>query len=302
MRTGIPLLALACALLMVGSPHPVWGAGARGSADPLARLDRNPYDYAARRELVEQCLAAGEHASAYYHAAWLYWLAPKEHAEAGFAYLADRRLRDRARAAGPEGAVSIVVGAVTARQRLVDTCLRGTIATQTSFLQREVSQLLAEAERNARVLAKGDPVVRAALADLSLTVDDALRFEGGSRSRRERLKVLRRAAGLAESGVAQLPESPGAHRLLGLVHARRAEMDAQPELWDSAITEFEAAWRLDPNNILLPETLRVLSLRTGRWDEARGWQATAAMIGEGKCGGDDTNPDAPRGEQAGAEE
>jgi len=99
--------------------------------------------------LVEQCLAAREHASAYYHAAWLYWLAPKEQAEAGFAYVADRRLRDRARAAGPDGAVSIVVGAVTARQQLVDACLRGTIATQTSFLQREVSQLLAEAERNA---------------------------------------------------------------------------------------------------------------------------------------------------------
>ena len=201
MRTRIPLLALACALLMVGSPHPASGGGARVSADPLARLDRNPYDYAARRELVEQRLAAREHTSAYYHAAGLYWLAPKQHAEAGFGYLSDRRLRERARAAGPEGAVSIVVGAVTARQRLVDACLRGTIATQTSFLQREVSQLLAEAERNARVLAKGDPVVRAALADLSLTLDDALRFEGGSGSRRERLKVLRRAAGLAEISI-----------------------------------------------------------------------------------------------------
>jgi len=187
---------------------------------------------------------------------------------------------------------------VTARQRLVDTCLRGTITTQPSFLQREVSQLLAEAERKARVLAKGDPVVRAALVDLSLTVDDALRFEGGSRGRRERLKVLRRAAGLAESGVAQLPESSGAHRLLGLVRARRAELDAQAELWDSAVTEFEAAYRLDPGNLLVADTLRVLSLRAGRWEEARRWQATAARMGEGKCGGDDTNPGEPEGEQA----
>ena len=235
-----------------------------------ARLQADPYDYQARNQLVQACRQSRRYQNAYYHAAWLTWLAPRDQAQSasGFHYLRDRRARDRAAASVPDGSIFVVVTTVRASQMLNDACLNGTLPQQTARLRAELSDLVASAEAAADRIGVRDPVARAALARTYLTLDDLLSLEQTPASREARPSVLRKAASLASAVAAWLPDSPGAHRTLCLIYARRAELEQRAELWDLAIAEGERAQQLDPTDPTLPELLWGLHLRAGHWETA----------------------------------
>ena len=235
-----------------------------------ARLQADPYDHQARNQLVQACRQSRRYQNAYYHAAWLTWLAPRDQAQSasGFHYLRDRRARDRAAASVPDGSIFVVVTTVRASQMLNDACLNGTLPQQTARLRAELSDLVASAEAAADRIGVRDPVARVALARAYLTLDDLLSLEQTPASREARPSVLRKAASLASAVVAWLPDSPGAHRTLCLIYARRAELEQRAELWDLAIAEGERAQQLDPTDPTLPELLWGLHLRAGHWETA----------------------------------
>lgn len=235
-----------------------------------ARLQADPYDHQARNQLVQACRQSRRYQNAYYHAAWLTWLAPRHQAQSasGFHYLRDRRARDRAAASAPDGSIFVVVTAVRASQMLNDACLNGTLPQQTARLRAELSDLVASAEAAADRIGVRDPVARAALARAYLALDDLLSLEQTPASRQARPSVLRKAASLASAVAAWLPDSPGAHRTLCLIYARRAELERRAELWDLAIAEGERAQQLDPTDPTLPELLWGLHLRAGHWEAA----------------------------------
>jgi len=235
-----------------------------------ARLQADPYDHQARNQLVQACRQSRRYQKAYYHAAWLTWLAPRHQAQSasGFHYLRDRRARDRAAASVSDGSIFVVATAVRASQMLNDACLNGTLPQQTARLRAELSDLVASAEAAADRIGVRDPVARAALARAYLTLDDLLSLEQTPASREARPSVLRKAASLASAVAAWLPDSPGAHRTLCLIYARRAELEGRAELWDLAIAEGERAQQLDPTDATLPELLWGLHLRAGHWEAA----------------------------------
>jgi hypothetical protein len=73
MRRIVPLVLVALALL------PGRLGAQEGSIFSLERhLGRHPCDYAAREDLVAAYRQSGDHAAAYYHAAWLAWLATRQ--------------------------------------------------------------------------------------------------------------------------------------------------------------------------------------------------------------------------------
>ena len=271
------------------------GALAKES-DMLSReeqVSRDPYDYAARADLVAAYRGAGDHASAYYHAAWLSWLASREYAEsqAGSLSLRDRGLRDRAARMGTKGPVAAAIAAVKAKRLLQATCLNGAIAQQTPRLRAEISDLLAQAERADSETGKADPVATIAVAHLCLALDDVLALEDAPESGRLRSQVLRKAASQATAVVTWLPKSSGAHRTLAIVRARLADLpagrqaglDNRAELWNLATAEGARAQELDPADPALAEVLWVLHLRAGHWAEARKWQGEALGKGVGEC-------------------
>jgi hypothetical protein len=256
--------ALALAILLL----PI---GAHGSAsDPL---DADPYDYHARQQLARRYRQAGGYASAYYHAAWLTWLAPRQYAasDTGTQLLRDRRARDEATWVGFE-AVAIAVAAVNAEQLVYDTCLNGALPGQASRLRAEVTDLLSSAEKTERQASRADAVARSALARLYLTLDDCLVMESSKAALRERPRVLQKAASLASGVAGRLPKSPGAHRTLAIARARLAEIENRPEHWDMAIEECETAQALDPYDPALSPMIWTLHLRAGHWADAQRWE------------------------------
>ena len=267
----ILLLTLALALC----PAAACGSAAPSSLE--AQLERAPYDYPARQDLVAAYRESRDYGAAYYHAAWLAWLAAGQYADSdlGWAFLRPREFRDRASRSDTPG-LQVILAAVEAQQKLHDTCFNGAIAQQAGRLRKDISDLLARAEQSESDATKNDPVARIALAHLALTLDDALVFEDTSASRRARPPVLRAAASRAAAVAAWLPDAPGPHRTLALIRARLAELDNRPALWDLAIAEAERAFELDPEDPRLAELLWTLHLRAGRWAEAKVWESRVA--------------------------
>lgn len=261
--------------LSILAPLGAWGeSGAPEIRAQDADLERNPYAHDARQALVAEARNSGDYAVAYYHAAWLAWLGPRQYADsdAGLAYLRDRATRERA---SRSDAVSLapVIAAVEAKELLANSCCNGAIGQQAGGLSARITDLIARAEEAEAQSGGRNPVARIALAHLYLSLDDALTFAGASDRRRSRLRILRQAASRAAAVVAWLPESPGAHRTLAVVRARLAEIDNQSELWDIAIAEAERAHQLDLADASLVEFLWTLHLRAGHWTEAQRWQA-----------------------------
>jgi hypothetical protein len=238
-------------------------------------LQRNPYDYAARKDLAAAHRQARDYSSAYYHAAWLTWLASRQYADSEFgtSFLTNRGVRDRAARGTGSGPVRAAIAAIDAKHLIRSTCLNGAIAQQAPRLRGEVAHLLARAEEAQAGSGKNDPVARMATAHLALALDDALRFQGGAEAPRQRLLILRKAASCAAAAAAWVPECPGPHRLLAVTRARMAEIERDSQFWDLSIAAGERAYELDPDDTELPELLWMLHLRAGHWEEAKRWQA-----------------------------
>ncbi len=265
-------------LLLAGLPSAAYGV------DPASleqHVRRNPCDYSARRDLVVAQAGSGDFAAAYYHAAWLAWLGPREYADSaeGIAFIRSRLNRDRSRLHATRSTAT-VTAAVQARRLLFDTCLNGAVAQQTTRLRRDISDLAERAEETAAAASRNDPVVRMALADLALTLDDVLVFEGRNSTKRSRVRTLRAAASRAEAAAAMVPEAPGPRRLLAVIRSRLAELDGIPDLWDLAIAEAEFARQIDPSDAYLSELLWTLHLRAGHWERAKVWQKRVEAAAE----------------------
>jgi hypothetical protein len=259
--------------------------GAVGRMDASLRermLTREPYDYSSRAALVTEYSELGEHSSAYYHAAWLAWLAPREYADSnqGKAILRSRELRERAAGAG--GAASVAITAVQAQELLHEACLSGTVEQQYVRLRGEIGDHLTRAEQMELKGGRHDAVIRIALARLTLSLDDAVAFDSSADHRRLRLSILRKAASRASSVAGWLPDCPGPHRLLARIRARMADIEDGKELWALAIGDAERAHSLDPGDSALVELLWVLNLRAGDWQAARRWQ-TRLEAASGGC-------------------
>ena len=238
------------------------------------RLARSPYDYEARRELVEACRRDGDHASAYYQAAWLAWLAPRSYAEsgAGLVLLRDQRARDRAAVEGKAHGAAAVVAAMDGRRAFLDSCLNGAIVQQASRVRADLTKLIAVAEEAEGRVGRADPVARSAIAQLYLLLDACLVFEDTPESRRARPRAVQKAVSLATTVAAWLPESPGAHRMVAVSRARQAELENRTEWWEVAVEASRRAAALDPEDARLSEMVRALHLRAGQWSEARRWE------------------------------
>ncbi len=269
--------------LSILAPLGAWGeSGAPEIRSPAVVIERDPYAHSARQALVTKARNAGDYAVAYYHTAWLAWLAPRRYADsdAGLPYLRDRATRDRA-SRNDAGSLAPVIAAVEAKELLANSCCNGAIGQQAGRLSATITDLIARAEEAEARSGGRDPVARIALAHLYLALDDAVIFAGGSDRRRSRLDTLRQAASRAAAVVAWLPDSPGAHRTLAVVRARLAEIDNQSELWDLAIAEADRARQLDPGDASLVEFLWTLHLRAGHWAEAQRWQARLKAASDG---------------------
>lgn len=239
-----------------------------------ARLARSPYDDAARQDLVAAYRDSRDYGPAYYHAAWLAWLAVGQYADSdlGSAFLRTREFRDRASRSDLRG-LQVVLAAAEAQRKLHDTCFNGAISQQAGRLRKDIADLLARAAAAESGAARNDPVVRIALARLALTLDDALVFENTSASHRARPALLRSAASRAAAVAAWLPDAPGPRYTLALARARLAELDNRSAFWDLAIVEAQRALQLDPDNPRIVELLWTLHLRAGLWAEARAWES-----------------------------
>ncbi len=244
---------------------------------PSMRALPPPDEYSARQTLVDGLRLNGDLAGAYRTAAWLAWLAPRRYSESsqGAGFLRDRGNRDRA--AADSQTLAPVIAAADADRRLRDACLRGTIAQQAERLRRDIADMLAEAEAAAADGGRNDPVTRMALAQLGITLDDAITLESaggaGSSVQVSRESVLRTAATRAAAVAAWLPQAPGPHRSLAIIRGRLASLDGRSELWDEAIAEANRTYELDAADPYLPELLWTLNLRAGHWTEAVTWRA-----------------------------
>jgi len=247
---------------------------AANAGTPADALNADPYDYHARQQLVRAYQDAGDWTSAYYQAAWLAWFAPRRFADSptGALLLRDRRARDQAAAWAASGQVAAVIAAADAARTVANTCLNGAVTTQASRLRDEVTGLISTAEQADSKLARPDPVARAALARLYLSLDDCLALDNTADSQRARPKALQKAASLASAVVGWLPKSPGAHLTLAIARARLAGLDNRAEFWDMAIEECRMAEALDPYDHALIGMIWTLYLRAGKWAEAKRWE------------------------------
>lgn len=268
------IIALALLLGLLLSPPALAQPAPSNIAERETALARDPYSYETRQRLVAQSRRAGDYPVAYYHAAWLAWLAPRRFADsdAGLPFLHDMDARGRA-SRGRTGPSPAITAAVQAQRLLSNTCLNGAIAQQAPRLRTEIADLLARAEDAENRAQHADPVARIALAHLCLSLDDALAFEAAPDSDRLRLKLLQQAVSRAAAAAAWLPECPGPHRTLAVIRARIADLDNRADLWDLAIAEAERALQLDPDDPTLLDLLWTLNLRAGRWTDAKAWQA-----------------------------
>lgn len=243
---------------------------ARAAADPLPVGLDNTYDYAARQRLALDASKRGDTRTALYHGAWLMYLGPKRYSEAAEVVLQGRNLRDRSHHLVLSGVYPIIVAAQDARRALLDTCGNGTVPSQGARLQDTVLDLLQQAEQAQDELPQSDPVARACVADLYLTLDDAMRLAG--QPARDRRQILRRAATAAEAAAQALPDAPGGHRLSAIAWARQSELGSDPGELDLAITACSHAFSPDPDDPMLWELMWSLHLRAGHWEEAQRWQ------------------------------
>jgi len=264
-------------------PGRAWAASPGLSSEQIeSELAHKPYNYLARQLLVDELRQDGSYASAYWHAAWLTWLASRQYSDSdeGAGLLRDRRNRDRAASWQSEG-LTATIAAVDAQHLLYDSCLNGSIAQQAERIRREIAAMLAHAEEADAKAGRNDPVARMALVQLGITLDDAILLDTTGDDHTSRLSVLRIAATRAAAVAAWLPQAPGPHRSLAIIRARladlpagrRADMDGRGELWDTAIAEADRALELDPSDPYLPELLWTLHLRAGHWTQAAAWQA-----------------------------
>jgi hypothetical protein len=244
-----------------------------GGANPVAAVSANPYDYQARQRLARASRSSSDGASAYYHAAWLAWLAPRQFADSpeGARLLRDRRARDQATWAG-SGAAAIAALAAETSESITNTCLNGAAATQSGRLRDDAKDAIARAEQMEGRLDHPDPVARVALARLYLSLDDCLALEDTAESRHTRSKTLRKAASLASAVVDWLPKSPGAHLTLAIARARLASLENRAEFWDMALDGCKMAQALDPADPALSDMVWTLHLRAGHWAEAKRWE------------------------------
>jgi hypothetical protein len=238
----------------------------------LTGAPRDPYDYAARQRLVTSARRTGDFPSALYHAAWLAWLAPRKYAGPAQSILEDRRLVDPARRAVQGDPVAAVLAALDAHRARREVWLSGHVPSQSPLRQERIAALAAQGEAIQARLNGPDPVVRLALADLYLTLDDVITFSTDPTRVKERGRVLRQAVAAAGSVTEGLPAAPGAYRTLALARARLADLDNDPEEWDLAVTACAHALALDPDDQALCELMWSLHLRAGHWEEAERWQ------------------------------
>jgi hypothetical protein len=278
-RNSVAILAVVALILTEAAVGDVGRTDASLQGRVLAR---EPYNYSSRAALVTEYTKLGDHNSAYYHAAWLAWLAPREYADSdqGIAFLWSREVRDRAAGAG--GAASVAIKAVEAHELLHESCLSGTVEQQHMRLRGEIGDHLTRAEQMELKGGRHDPVIRIALARLTLALDDAVAFDSSADHRRMRLSILRKAASRASSVAGWLPDCPGPHRLLARIRARMADIENGRALWALAISDAERAHSLDPGDTALVELLWVLNLRAGNWQAARRWQ-TRLEAASGGC-------------------
>ncbi len=241
-----------------------------------AELARKPYNYLARQLLVDQLRQEGDYRAAYWHAAWLTWLASRHYSDSedGAAFLLDRGNRDRARSSGGRFLVA-ATSAVNAQRLLYGSCLNGSIAQQSERVRKEIADMLAEAEESEAATGRNDPVAKMALVQMGLSLDDAVALDTTGGEQASRPSVLRIAAVRAETVAAWYPDAPGPHRALATIRARKAELDNRAELWDAAIDEANRAFQLDPDDPDLPELLWTLHLRAGHWAQAAVWRRKA---------------------------
>ncbi len=127
-----------------------------------------------------------------------------------------------------------------------------------------------QAEQSQATRVENDPVARIALADLYLTLDDAMRLAGAND--KDRKPVLQRAVTLAESVTRALPQAPGAPRLTTCARARVANLTNLPADWEAAISSGTQALALDPDDPVQWELMWSLQLRAGHWEEAKQWR------------------------------
>ncbi len=243
----------------------------------------DPYDYQARQRLATEAGNRGDYPTAAYHAAWLAWLAPHTFAGSAEAALRDSNLLPRLRRPGSPGTLAILLAALRAHQEVAEACREGTVVSQSLRLQNTVAELTTKAEEAQVALEENDPLARAALADLSLSLDDALRLAG--KSARDRKPVLRRALASAEAATRLLPNAPGGYRLAAAAWARSAELSNDPGEWDLAITACAHALSADADDPILWELMWTLHLRAGHWEEAKRWQR--------RCEQTDSRPEQP---------
>jgi hypothetical protein len=258
-----------CALLLLLPATLAYAAGA----------PRDPSDYAARQRLVNTSRQAGDYASALYHAAWLAWLAPRSYADRAEAVLRERQVQDRARRVAQQGPTAAILAALGARRARAEACLSGKVKSQALLRQNRITDLLQAAEAAQARTGEPDPVVRMALADLCLALDDVIALRGDA-SAKERRPILLKAISLTEAVTQALPDAPGAYRTLTLARARLAELENDPDTWDLAITACAHALTPDPDDQALREIMWGLHLRAGHWDEARRWEKRVESTGK----------------------
>lgn len=181
-----------------------------------------------------------------------------------------------ARRARPDDPAAIVLAALEARRSWCNVCLSGRVSSQAALREAHITGLIERAQEVQRRLGRTDPLVRMALADLYLTLDQLISLRAGVVGVQERTQVLRKAVAAAESASQSLPQAPGAYRMLTAARARLADLSNDPGERDLAISACAHALAADPDDPELCETMWGLHLRAGHWIEARRWERRCA--------------------------
>ena len=207
-------------------------------------------DTSARLELMKRQEAQGLILSALYQAAWLVELGGDESAAQEAArYLRQSEARGRLFLIG-EGKDSEPVrdafAALEARDRLLGSAARGTLATQKESLRLLLSRLAGKASQPSE---DNDPVSLAARSDCLLAAEfaaEALSLGGEGESKH----YLRQAVFFAEQLAARLPANARAWALLALARERLARRSGNWELTQQAALACEQAFALGKSSSL----------------------------------------------------